>query len=158
MFLKKLLRKIIVLAIIAGLGFGCWKLYQNKKAVVKEKDEIIAGKEAEIVAVQNKIDVSFAESYSALIEELHTPTAEGAKVRTESNAILQRTFPDTSYDKGEESPNLKRLIEKLGEAAGDPSVLMMNDANYQMFAELKTRNFDETEAKKIVDLFPSIAR
>ena len=40
MFLKKLLRKIIVLAIIAGLGFGCWKLYQNKKAVVKEKDEM----------------------------------------------------------------------------------------------------------------------
>lgn len=145
----KFFRKLLVFALIVGLGFACFALYRSRKEIVRKKDEQIA-------EMQAKTNQMFREAYTTLIEELHTPTANGDRIRAENNGVMQKLFSSSSFFR--EDGSLKTVLLKLDEAAKDPSVLMMNDANYQLFVDLEKSDFRETDAKSIVEKFPAIAK
>ena len=103
MFLKKLLRKIIVLAIIAGLGFGCWMLYQKNKDVTEQKK-----------AVQEKINAAFVTSYASLLDELNKSEGRDRDLLLKYNAELQALYPLSAFYQEQEEPTaLTQLMKKL---------------------------------------------
>ena len=136
MFLKKLLRKIIALALIVGLGWGCWTLYNAKK----DKQE--------------KTDKAFSEAYIALIDEMNKTEGRDQKALLEHNAEAQALYLLSSYYKEQEEPTeMTQLMKKLDAATtamtGDGGALLKLKG-YEKLSALKEK-FNEKTAKAALD-------
>ena len=107
MFLKKLLRKIIVLAIIAGLGFGCWMLWKKNREITEQRDKQIA-------ETQGKINAAFVTSYASLIDELNKSEGRDRDLLLKYNAELQALYPLSAFYQEQEDPTaMTQLMKKL---------------------------------------------
>lgn len=141
MFLKKLLRKVIVLALIAGLGYGCWTFYNAKK------DK------------QTEIDVAFSEAYNALAEELAKETPDGTEA-VRQGAVMRAMYRKSKYYKGDET-DLTILVETLYSASANLSELPVNEETKTILLEASEKSFAEKQvkaAKERVELIQSVLK
>ena len=131
MFLKKLLRKVIVLAIIAGVGYGCWTFYNQKKAQNEE------------------IGAEFAAAYNALVEELAKETPDGTEA-IRQGAVMRATYQKSKYYKGEET-DLTKVVEILYATSANPSELPVNEETKNILLEASEKGFAEKQVKAAKD-------
>ncbi len=141
MFFKKLLRKVLVLLLIVGLGYGCWTLYQQNKTQ------------------KNEIGNAFAAAYHALVEELAKETPDTTEA-TRQGAVMRAMYQNSKYDKGD-ATDLTMLVETLYRASADPSELKVNEETKTILLEVYKKGFAEKQiqsAKERVELIQSVLK
>ena len=141
MFFKKLLRKVLALALIIGLGYGCWTLYQQNKT---QKDEI--GNE-------------FAAAYNALVEELAKESPDGTEA-VRQGAVMRAMYQKSKYYKSDET-DLTMLVETLYRASANPSELPINEETKTILLEVYKKGFAEKQiqsAKERIEAVQSVLK
>ena len=141
MFFKKLLRKVLALALIIGLGYGCWTLYQQNKT---QKDEI--GNE-------------FATAYRALVEELAKESPDATET-VRQGAVMRAMYQKSKYYKGDET-DLTMLVETLYRASANPSELPINEETKTILLEVYKKGFAEKQirsAKERIEAVQSVLK
>lgn len=141
MFFKKLLRKVLALALIIGLGYGCWVLYQQNKTQ------------------KNEIGNEFATAYRALVEELAKESPDATET-VRQGAVMRAMYQKSKYYKGDET-DLTMLVETLYRASANPSELPINEETKTILLEVYKKGFAEKQirsAKERIEAVQSVLK
>ena len=139
MLFKKLLRKVLALLLIVGLGYGCWMLYgQNKTR-------------------KNEIGNEFATAYHTLVEELAKETPDATKT-IRQGAVMRAMYQKSKYNKGDDT-DLTKVVEALYSASANPSELPINEETKTILLDVYQKEFSEKSikaAKERIDAIRSV--
>jgi hypothetical protein len=76
-FLAKLIKPIIILAILGGLGYGGWWLWQNKRGAIMEAKATAEAKLNEAKEKVSKIDLGAKSEIEDVLKHLETAVKDG---------------------------------------------------------------------------------
>ena len=141
MLFKKLLRKVIVLALILALGYGCWFFYDAAQAKQKEFDKAFTG------------------AFKSLVEELAKETPDGTET-VRQGAVMHAMYQKSKYNKGD-GTDLTELVETLYSASANPSELPVNEETKTIFLAIPEKDFAEKQvkaAKERVEVIQSVLK
>ena len=126
MILKKIFRKIRVVLLIVGLGYGCILLNDAQKSR------------------QKKVDDAFAEAYETVISELSKEAPEAAVVIGQG-AAMGAMYAQSSYRNGEET-DLTAVVDWLSEQSADPASLVLSAETLAALEQLFRSDFSAKQA------------
>ena len=127
MLFKKLLRKVLALLLIVGLGYGCWMLYGQNKTQ------------------KNEIGNEFATAYHTLVEELAKETPNATET-VRQGAVMRAMYQKSKYDQGDDT-DLTHVVEALYSASANPSELPINGDTKTILLDVYQKEFSEKSIK-----------
>ncbi len=149
----KLLRRIIVLAVIVGLGYACYTMYSRNKesnAAIREDYK------AAYTALVNELaaetpDAAEAAKQGTVMYTLYTHSADCKDKKTDTEETESGETTETA-----EKTKLTTLIETLYEMSANPGALPVNGETKTILLAAAENNFSEKTVKAAIERLETV--